>query len=154
MATFPDFDYTENGYGWTCEPDSIRTEYASRNSRKRRLFKNRDDLFTVSLKLTAAQLIEFEDFVLDDLDNGADVFTGPFWTYDVERTGDLQILDGRYDVNYLTPDYFGVSYSFYLRDRDFTDDGLIYDLVNAATGFENLYGIMEATDKAINDNEL
>lgn len=154
MATFPDFDYIESGYGWSVEPIIQRTEFSSRNTRQRLLMKTRDDLFTVSLKLTNAQLSTFETFVIDTLNNGADEFTGPYWVYDVEKTGTLQIVDGKYSVNYLTPNYWQVSYDFYVKDRDMSDELAIYNLVNEATTFANLYDIMEATEHAVNDNEL
>ena len=154
MATFPDLNYSQSGYKWSVEPIVRRTEFASRNTRQRLLMKTRDDLFSVTLKLTSDDLSVFETFVLITLNNGADEFTGPYWVNDVQKTGTLQIVDGKYEVTYLAPDYWQVSYDFYVKDRDMTDEEAIYDLVNGLTTFANLYDIIAATEQAVNYNEL
>lgn len=154
MSTFPDLDYSTEGYGWTNEPDVIRTIYASKNTRNRYLFKNRDDKFSVTLKLTSDELSIFESFVLIDLNNGADEFTGTYFVGDSARTGTLQIENGVYNVSNLSPDFWSVSYNFYVRERTFADEEIIYEFVNEYNGFELFWDIMHATDLAINDNEL
>jgi len=154
MATFPDLDYSTEGYGWTNEPDVIRTIYASKNTRNRYLFKNRDDKFSVTLKLTSDELSVFESFVLIDLNNGADEFTGTYFVGDSARAGTLQIENGVYNVSNLSPDFWSVSYNFYVRERPFADEEIIYEFVNEYNGFESFWDIMHATDLAINDNEL
>ena len=154
MADFPDLCYSESGYGWQVKPMVARTEFSSRNTRQRMIMKDRDDLFSVTLKLTNDQLSVFETFVLITLNNGADTFTGPYWVSDVEKSGTLEIENGQYTVSYLAPDYWEVSYNVYVKDRSLTDEESIYDLVNAMSGFSNMYDIIQATENAVNNNSL
>ena len=154
MADFPDLCYSESGYGWQVTPTVTRTEFSSKNTRQRMIIKNRDDLFSVTLKLTNDQLSVFETFVLITLNNGADTFTGPYWVSDVEKSGTLEIENGQYSVSYLTPNYWEVSYNVYVKDRDLTDEGEIYDLVNGMSGFSSMYDIIQATEDAVNNNSL
>ena len=153
MPTFPDLDYSQ-GYRYEINPDVLRTEYASRNSRQRFIIQNHDDLFTVSMKLDNADLSTFEDFVTDDLLNGSLTYDGPYFAGNVEKTGTLQIVDGLYDVNYLTNDYWDVSFQYELKDRDLTDEEGIYDLVNAFTDFDEVYAVFKALENMVNNNEL
>lgn len=155
MAAWPStLDYSENGYGWSVSPEVKRTEYSSRNTRQRKLRTKRDDRFTISMQLDETELDTFETFVLDTLNGGADTYTGPYFVNDTEYTGTLQIVNGQYSVNYLSEDYWGVTFQMEIKDRDMTEELAIYTLVNALSGFAGLYDIMQATETAVNDNNL
>lgn len=154
MADFPAFCYQQSGYGYSFSPVSVRTIFNSNNTRQRSLFGGEDDIFTVKLRLDSDELATFESFVSDTLNNGADTFTGPFYVSDVEEFGTMEIVGGNYSVAYLTVDYWEVSYSFALKDRDLTDAGNLYELVLALSGFDQLDALILATENAINYNYL
>lgn len=155
MATWPiELEYSEDGYSWEVTPDVTRTQYASNNTRQRKLRKNRDDTFTVSMRLDETELATFEEFVLTTLNNGADEYTGPYYTSDVLYTGTLQIVNGEYSVTYLTADYWQVSFKFEVKDRSMTEEAAAYALVNSYSGFAGLYDIIQATEDAVNNNNL
>jgi len=154
MSTFPAIDYSFEGYGYTVTPDVKRTEYASRNSRQRLMRYQRDDLFTVTLRLDDADLDLLDTFVLTTINNGADTFTGPYFTSDVEYTGTLEIVDGKYEVRYLQNDFWSVSYSFYVKDRDLTEEQNIYESVIEYAGFDGMKAALDALEDCVNNNNL
>lgn len=154
MADFPNFDFLVDGYRFEVNPDNEQTEFYSLNTRLRAMRKNRDTPFSVSMHLTNAELSTFETFVSDTISNGADSFTVNYWEHDSESTGTGRIVDGNYNVQYLGPDNWKVSFTLEILDRDLTDHEAIYDLVNAASGFETLYDLMLATEDAVNNNNL
>lgn len=156
MATWPSsLTFSEDDYGWSSSPDTLRSEYASNNTRQRKLRKKRDDLFTVSLRLDDTELGTFETFVLTTINNGADTFTGPYFVNDSgEYTGTLEILNGVYDVKYEANDQWFVSFQFEVKDRDLTEEQNIYEVVNALSGFTGLYDLIAATEDAVNNNNL
>ena len=155
MATWPStLKYQEEGYGWSTEPQVTRTVFSSGNTRQRYMMKNRDDLFTVNVQADETQLAAFETFVLDTLNNGADTYTGPYYVSDVEYTGTLEIVDGAYEVQYLTANLWNISFSFYVKERDMTEEESLYDLVQETSGFNGLCELMPATEDAVNNNNL
>lgn len=154
MPDFPDFEYQESGYSFESVTDTVLTEYVSRNTRVRRYLDNRDFNFNVSHQFTDAQFKEFKEFVLNDLSNGADTYTGPYFVSDVEKSGTLQIVNGEYSADYLTSNLWRVSYVFQLKDRDYTDEESIYDFINDFGGFDGLYELIKATEDAVNFNNL
>lgn len=154
MATFPDLCYSRSGYGYKVSPLVVRTEYASSNTRQRLMRDSRDDAFTVSLRASGAELAEFETFVLDTLNNGADTFDGPYYTSDAESTGTLEISNGEYAVDYLAPDIFDISYIFEVKDRSLEDEQAIYELVNGFGGFDGLIELFDQLAITVNENTL
>lgn len=154
MATWPSsLTYSEDGYGWKVQPDVTRVEYSSRNTRQRRLGKNRDDVFSISVRTNDAGLVTFETFIVDT-NNGADEYTGPYFVNDVEYTGTLQILNGQYSVRYVSDDHWVIEFEAQLKNRSMTEESNIYALVNSYSGFTGLYDIMQATEDAVNNNNL
>lgn len=153
MANFPSLDYSTD-YSYSFSPDVIRTEYASANTRQRSLFGGSSYVFSVGHRLSNSELDTFETFVLETLNNGADEYTAPFYASDYLKTGTAQIIGGKYDTSYLTSDYWSVSYRFELKNRDFTDEANLYESVNALGGFESSYGILDALENMINNNNL
>lgn len=155
MATWPSaLEFSENNYGWSVSPDVIRTEYASKNTRQRRMRKKRDDIFTVTLRLTNSELSTFETFVLTTLNGGADTFTGPYYTNDVGYTGTLQIVNGQYDLQYRQNGYWDVSFELELKDRDLSEEATLYANVNEYASIQEYYDIIQATEDAVNNNNL
>lgn len=148
---FPDLCYSSINY--TINPEIKRTEYHSKNTRQRFLRPKRDDLYQVSVQLDTAGLNSFEAFMVDEANNGADEFQGPY--YDgLDRTGTLQIIRGQYQVNYLAKDWWNLSYSFEVKDRDLTDAENIYDFINDYGGFDGLSALFDALEQLVNYNEL
>lgn len=155
MATWPStLEYQTDGHGWTNEPVVQRTEFSSGNTRQRLVMLNRDDLFTATLQCDETQLAVFETFVLDTLNNGADTYTGPYYVSDTEYTGTIEIVDGQYSVEYLAEDLWSVQFSFYVKERDLTNEELLYELVNELSGFNGLYELIPVTEDAVNNNNL
>ncbi|MFW0776363.1 MAG: hypothetical protein ACN2B6_01405 [Rickettsiales bacterium] len=148
---FPDICESSISYG--SEPDIVRTVYHSSNTRQRFIRKKRDDVFNVTYEVTSTELAEFESFITTEISNGADEFTGNY--YDgAEHTGTLQIINGEYNVSYIAQDYWSLSYSFEVKDRDLSDAESVYDFVNAAGGFENLSPLFNALEDLVNNNTL
>lgn len=153
MADFPDLKYQE-GYSFEFSPDVVRTKYSSLNTRQRLMFGNSDDIFSVKIQADNADLATFEAFVIDTLDNGADTYTGPYYTSDSESTGTLEVLNGKYSVSYLQPDLWDITYKLSVKDRDLSDEQNIYEMVNDQGGFSEYYDLIQATENAINFNNL
>lgn len=153
MAAFPDLKYTE-GYSYEYAPQVVRTPYATQNSRQRVLVGTPNDLVSVKLRLDNAELATLETFILDTINNGADEFDGPYYVSDAVKTGTLQIVDGEYSTGYLADDYWEVSYSFEVKNRDLTDEQNLYEVVNENGGFVGLVAIFDALENMVNNNEL
>ena len=148
---FPDLCYSSISY--TINPEIKRTVYHSRNTRQRYLRAKRDDRYRINIQLDTDDLNLFEAFVVDEINNGADEFQGPY--YDgLDRTGTLQILNGQYEINYLAKDWWNLSYSFEIKDRDLTDAENIYNFVNDYGGFDGLSVLFDALEQLVNFNEL
>jgi hypothetical protein len=156
MPTFPTFTrtYTHQDYSFEVNPDVDRTQYHSGNSRQRKHFTKRDDLFNVRLILSDAELVTFEAFVTDDLDYGADTYTGPYFTSDVEYTGTLEMIEGNYNCSLVPPSSWEVTYQFELKDRDMTEEDLIYLVVEDLETISNTSAIMSALADMVNNNTL
>lgn len=153
MADFPDLEYNQD-YSFQFSPTMVRTEFSSKNTRQRLLYGNPDDLFKVKIRGDSTDLGSFETFVLTTLNNGADTYNGPYYVDDIERTGTLEILNGDYEVKYIHSDYWEMSYTFSLKDRDLTDMQNIYEMVNDQGGFNEYYDLIQATEDAVNFNNL
>lgn len=154
MSSLPDIKYTLEGYSYRVTPDTIRTEFYSGNTRQRALRKNRNDVFTVRHIVTNAQLSSLETFFQDTINNGADEFTAPYYVSDVEYSGSFLLLEGSYSSQNISPSYSSFSYNIEIQDRDMTNEEAIYDLVNALSGFESMYDLMQETEYAVNNNNL
>lgn len=154
MPTFPALSYSETSYSYDVAPAVYRTEYAGKNTRQRKIYKKRDDIFSVSLRLSSADLLTFENFVKDDINNGGDSFSAPYYTSDVELIGDAYLVNGQYSVNYIAPDVWDVSYSMQVIERDMTDAQNIYEVVEELSGFDNVSAIFDVLENMINNNNL
>ena len=152
MATFPDICYYSTSFA--VAPEVVRTQYHSFNTRQRQLWKKRDDLFSVTLRLDTVDFNTLDSFIINDLNNGADEFTGPYYDSDVESTGTLQIVDGTYSASLLAPDVWEISYTFEVKNRDMTDADSVYDLVNGNGGFDGLNDLFNALEILVNENIL
>lgn len=152
MATFPNLCYYSIGFG--VQPEVIRTQYSSSNTRQRYMWKKRDDVFNVTLRLDTTDFTTLDNFIINDLNNGADTFTGPYYDSDVEKTGTLEIINGSYSANLLQPDLWEVSYSFEVKDRDMTDAEAVYGMITDNGGFDGLGDIFNALAIAVNENNL
>lgn len=153
MADFPDINYNQD-YSFSFRPDVLRTEFSTKNTRQRLLFDNPDDLINIKIRANSADLATFEEFVLNTLDNGADTFNGPYYASDAEKTGTLEIVNGEYEVSYVQPDWWEIKYTAALKDRDLTDEENIYEMVQDQGGFDTYYDLIQATEDAINFNNL
>ena len=152
MATFPALCYFTIGY--SVGPEVIRTQTYTASTRQRFMRLKRDDLFNVTLRLDATDFATFDAFIVTDINNGADTFTGPYYDGDVERTGTLEIVDGTYAVNLLQPDLWEVSYSFEVKERDMTEADNTYAIVVEVGGFDEINALFNALEITVNENEL
>ena len=161
---FPDLCYSSISY--RVQPEINRTVYHSKNTRQRRLRQRHEPRYNVSIQLDSSQLSQFESFVTGEISNGADEFTGPYFD-GFEQTGTLQIVNGDYSVTYLANDWWSLSYSFEVKDRDMSTAECIYELVNDQGGFQALqwmldtYGgfdgialLFDAIEDCVNNNTL
>lgn len=154
MPTFPNLDYSTDGYGYSVNPEVIQTSYSSGNTRQRKLMQKRDDIFSVSLRLTNSELATFENFVQADIEGGGLTFDAPYFDGDVERTGTAYIVNGNYSVNYLQNDYWQVSYDMEIKNRDMTGAQSIYEFVNEYSGFDGAKSLVDALEDCVNNNNL
>ena len=156
MPTFPTFSrsYTNEGYSYDVVPEVYRTQFYSGNSRQRKRFQKRDDIFNVRHVLTNAELVTFEAFVEDDLENGSLTYTGPYFTSDSEYTGTLEIIDGSYTCKFIPPDHWEVKYRFELKERDMTEEDAVYATVNSLGTISNTFDVISALAEMVNENTL
>ena len=153
MPTWPsELKYDEEGYSWTANPGVSRAAFHSNNTRQRLVSNKRDDVFSVTVQTDSAGLLVFENFVKDDLNNGADTYDGPYYVSDVEKTGTLRIIEGTYQVNMQAVDIWTISFQFEVVGRDFTDEEAIVTFVNDLEGFPT--DLMVATEDAVNNNTI
>lgn len=139
---------------WSYSPTVLRTQYATNNTRQRQIIQDDDYLFNVSMSLNSDQLATFEEFVLNDLNQAADEYTGPYYTSDVEYTGTLQPTGDSYTANHLGVGHWNVSYSFNLKNRDMTNEDNAYALINEFGGFDTgLNELMDALEIALNTSD-
>lgn len=153
MPTFPDLKYS-TGYSYSVEPDVIRTDFFSRNSRQRKITSDRNDTFNVRIRVDDAGYTLFDTFIIDELENGSLTFDGPYFVGNNEKTGTLEIIGGTYSASYLVNDYWDISYSFELKNRDMSDEQSVYEVVNAYNGFDPLGGVLDALALLVNENNL
>lgn len=156
MPTFPTFtrDYAIDGYSFEVSPDVKRTQFYSGNSRQRYFFQNRNDIFNVNLVLSDSELETFEGFVTTDINYGADQYTGPYFTSDVEQTGTLELINGAYSCELIPPSHWKVGFSFELKNRTLTEENNIYDVVNDLGTISNTELVVDALADMVNNNTL
>lgn len=152
---FPDI--CETSISWSSGAEVQRTVFHSQNVRQRYLSQKRDDVFSVTYELTDSELAEFEAFYADEINNGADTFSGPYYDGE-ERTGTIEILNGEYSYNYIFPGLWNVTYEFEVKDRDLSDAQALYEgiesLESGVGSEQDLYDLMVATAQAVNNNRL
>lgn len=139
MASFPAQLKYQNKYGWSYVPIVSRTEMTSKNTRQRYIGKNRDMVFDITMQMSNADFVVWEDFVFNTLNNGADTFTAPYYTDETEKTGTFELLNGVYDPAYLNEDLWEITCKFELKDRDMTAEDAIKLAVDTAGSFEAYY---------------
>ena len=156
MPTFPTFTrpYTLEGYSYSVGPDIDRTVFYTGNSRQRKRWTKRDDLFNARLVLSDSEFETFESFITTDLTNGSATYSGPYYTSDIEQTGTLEIIEGTYTADYLPPSSWAVSFQFEVKDRSLTDEDGIYDLIIGIGTFTEAYNIFDALEDMVNYNNL
>lgn len=155
MPTLPvTVEYSQEGYGYEIAPAVVRTEFASRNTRQRRLMNKRDDIFTVNFRLTNSELQDWEEFVRDEIAGGGDTFTAPYYTSDVEYTGTFYLVDGLYDVSYVSIGFWNVACKLELKGRALTEEQNIYELIEDIGTFDDAYALFDALEDMINNNNL
>jgi len=152
MATWPQsLKYSTES--WEYSPSVSRTIFSSNNVRQRQVIADDDYRFNVTLSLNSSQLSSFEDFVLNDLNEAADQYQGPYYIGDVEYIGTLQPSDDNYQVSHLGVGHWDVTYSFDLINRDMTNENNAYELVVEMEGFGPLFDLMDALENAINTSD-
>lgn len=155
MPTWPsELDYSTTSYGWSVTPDVVTSVSLTGLSRSRPLRIRRDDVFTINMRLTASELETFEDFVKGDLENGTLYYDAPIYTSDVPQTVSLRIINGEYSVTHLHTNYYEVNMNVELSERLLSQEQLLYEIVIEHGGFEQFWGIIEATEDAVNANNL
>ena len=128
----------DSSYSYDVDPETINTLFASRNTRQRNVGDRRDDIHSVKLRVNNADLQVFENFVINTLNNGADEYTGPYFVGGTERTGTLQIINGEYQVRYLTDDFWEVNFNFLVKNRSMTFEDSTRAAVIVNGGFTGL----------------
>lgn len=154
MPTLPTTVKYSDQYSYSVEPDVVRSEFSTKNTRQRKLSIKRDDVFTIRFDLNNSQLQDWEEFVEDDLSNGADLFTAPFYTSDVESTGSFYLVDGRYDVQHVANGSWNVTCQLELKGRTLTEEQNIYEVVEDYGTFDTVFNILEALEDMVNNNNL
>lgn len=154
MPTLPATVKYSDQYSYSVEPDVVRTEFSTKNTRQRKLSVKRDDIFSIRFDLNNSQLQDWEEFVQDEISNGADLFTAPYYTSDVEYTGSFYLVDGRYSVQSVAYDSWNVSCQFELKWRTLTEEGSIYNVIEEYGDFDTAYNILNALEDMINNNNL
>jgi hypothetical protein len=143
--------YLLEGYNYSFEPRSIVTEFSTRNRRQRSLYKKRNAIFNVSERLSLSGLAEFEDWVNDTLNGGADSFIGSYWDGDVERTDTMNIVNGYYTFDHRSENDITVSYQVEIQERSMDDAAIIYNTALNATFTSQYYNLFE---KLVNLNDF
>ena len=150
-------DMCESSISYESSQEIKRTVYHSKNTRQRFLRQNRNDNFSVSYQVSSSKLSEFESFIVDDISLGADTFQGPYFD-GVEQTGTLEIINGRYNVRYVAQDLWDLSYSFQVKDRDFTEAQTLYEMINDLADEigdpEDVFDLFNALSSLVNNNKL
>ena len=135
MINFPSsLKFIEEGYSYRYSPSTVYSQFSSQNTRVRQYLDKRTYAFSCQLHMSNAELAIFESFYAS-INNGADEYTGEYFTSGTPKTGTLQIVDGVYSKQYLSNNLWLISYNFELKDRDFSDEQMIYESVIAAGGF-------------------
>lgn len=132
---FPTTEIKYNSYQSSHDADTIKTVFATGNSRVRKVIDKNDETVSVTAMTDANGLHAFNIFYYQELSNGADTFQGPYHVGIDKKTGTLQIVDGTYSVRRLSGDVYELSFSFRIVDRDMTDEDAIYDAVILNGGF-------------------
>jgi len=152
--TFPAVDFTIQGYGWEFDPAYVRTEFASGNTRQRKLMRKNNDVFSCRHVFTDAEALTMETYINTTLDKGSLTDTMPYYISEVEFTGTGQILDGSYNIQMVNNDLWEFTYNIEIIDRDLTGEGNVYAVVNAYSGFDNAYNIFASLEDMVNNNTL
>lgn len=151
--SFPDIDFTLEGYSWQVSPNVVRTEFSSKNTRQRKMFENRNDIFSARHIITDNELLTFEAYVNDTLNNGAGTDTFTYYTSDVSQTGTARIVKGEYNSSLLFAGRWEVTYNFELDNRSLSQEESIYNFVNAQ-GTIDLSDWLDALENLVNNNNL
>lgn len=154
MPTLPVSLKYADQYSYSVEPDVIRSEFSTKNTRQRKLSAKRDDMFSIRFDVNDSQLQAWEEFVEADLSNGADLFTAPFYTSDVESTGNFYLVDGRYNVSAVAKNSWNIECNFELKGRTLTEEETIYNVIEEYGSFDTAYNIFDALEDMINNNNL
>lgn len=151
---FPSFtrSYLIDGYSYAPQYEVNSYTFHSKNTRRRKTHTDNDVVFNVGLVLSNAEFETFESYVQNDLSFGADDFTGPYFTSDVKYTGTLHIINGEYEAELVSPNYWRVSYQFLLRDRDMTQEEAIYDDIIALGTFANARNVINLLAELVNED--
>ena len=156
MPTFPTFtrSYTLEGYSFDISHDLDRTVFYTGNTRQRKRWTKRDDLFNVRLVLSDSEFETFESFVENDLDFGSATYTGPYFTSDVEYTGTLQIVDGTYNAQLIPPSSWAVAFQFEVKNRSMVEEDTIYSTVIGLGTIAETDALLDALEDMVNNNNL
>lgn len=152
MADFPDIEYTLQNY--TVEPMVRNTVYSSNNTRQRKMMTKRDDIFEISMRLDETELAVFETFALTTINGGEDTFNFDYYVGDVAQVGTGLLVNGEYQVSYVSNNNWDITCQIELKDRDLSQEEGIYNLINGLSGFETAYSLFDALEDMINNNTL
>ena len=153
MPTFPaELTYSNQNYGWRTEPVVVRTQYHTQRTRQRFMREKRDYVFTFTITASDAELVSFENFVKNDISNGVDTFDAPYYTSDLQKTGTFELIDGQYSIEMNFKGWWNISYEAELKNRDFTDEKNIYELVSEYDGFDDLYTVANLLAIIVNED--
>jgi len=137
--------YRIDSYSFSVNHSVSRTEYHSNNTRQRKRYENRNDIFSVSLMLNDEDLNEFEfDFQIKH-DYGGNTFQAQYWVSDVPKTGTALLVSGSYQATLLADDIWNLSYTLEIIDRDMTDQQNVYEVVSTYTDFDAFASVINAT---------
>jgi hypothetical protein len=140
-----------DGHGYGSNPLVNRQRSVTGYQRQRAKQKNRDDVFNVTLSLTNSQLTTFKTFSKAN----PDTFIGPYFDCDVAQTGTLRIVGGNYSVAQQPPNYWLVSFTLEVIDRNHAIASDVYDLAIAmGAAFLDLGPITTALEIAVNESDL
>lgn len=151
MSTWPsEYEILWESVQFTRQPVSSRASSFTGRVRQRRTFDDPALVFTVNVLLDDAQVDGFIDFIQAN----PNTFTGPYYTCDVEQTGDLQIQN---NVSLLPqpPDHTVAGLTVKVLSRDHSIGQQLYDLAQSmGSAFDDIGSIAEALEIAVNENGL
>lgn len=139
-------------YAFSFDPESMVTEYSTKNRRQRAIYQKRDTIFSVSERLNLTEFAAFEDWINTTLNGGVDSFSGNYWDGDLERTATMTIVNGQYSFVYESQSSILVSYEIEVKDRDITDGENVYGMYQG--GAPITYDYFNAFEQTINFNNF